>query len=87
MRYDHQNTLYLSVNVFSTKILIEGAIFTSHWRWNRNFTLSFEPREGPAIWRAKDIPSFLSYLKTLSIGPTLGIEPATSCSEVKRSTD
>ena len=32
-------------------------------------------------------PSFLSYFKTLSIGPVLGIEPATSRSVVKRSTD
>ena len=29
----------------------------------------------------------LSYFKTLSIGPILGIEPATSRSAVKRSTD
>ena len=37
--------------------------------------------------RAKIVPSFLSYFKTLSIGPTPGIEPATFPSAVKRSTD
>ena len=31
--------------------------------------------------------NILSYCKTLSIGPTPGIEPATICSAVKRSTD
>ena len=35
----------------------------------------------------KGIYSFLSYFKTLSIGPTPGIEPATSRSAIKRSTD
>ena len=33
------------------------------------------------------VPLFLSYFKTLSIGPAPGIEPATSRSAVKRSTD
>ena len=37
--------------------------------------------------RAKVVPSFLSYFKTLSIGPAPGIEPATSRSAVKRSND
>ena len=37
--------------------------------------------------RAKIVPSFLSYFKTLSIGPTPGIEPATFPSTVKCSTD
>ena len=36
---------------------------------------------------AKGVPSFLSYFKTLNIGPAPGIEPATSRSAVKRSTD
>ena len=48
---------------------------------------SSEPREGPAAFRAKGVPSFLSYFKTLSIGPAPRIEPATSRSAVKRSTD
>ena len=50
-------------------------------------TLSSEPREGSVILRVKPEPSFLSYLNTLSIGPVSGIEPATSRSAVKRSTD
>ena len=37
--------------------------------------------------QVKGVPSFLSYFKTLSIGPPLRIEPATSRSAVKRSTD
>ena len=43
--------------------------------------------ESLSVCRAKAIPSFLSYFKTLSIGQTPGIEPATSRSAVKRSTD
>ena len=82
-----KNALNLSVNVFTTKVLIGDTILTSP-TGNRHFTwLSGEPREGLAICRAKVVPSFLSSLKTLSIGPTPGIEPATSCSAVKRSTD
>ena len=47
-----------------------------------------EPREGPAACMAKTVvPSFLSYFKTLRIGPTPAIEPVTSRSVVKRSTD
>ena len=46
-----------------------------------------EPREGPAACRAKEVPSFLSYFKTLSIGPPPGIEAMTSRSAVKRSND
>ena len=50
-----RNVLYLSVKVFSTKVVIRDNI--------------------------------LSYCKTLSIGPTPGIEPATFRWAVKRSTD
>ena len=35
--------------------------------------------------REKVVPSFLSYLKTLSIGPAAGIEPTTSRNVVNRS--
>ena len=48
---------------------------------------SSEPREGLAICRAKGVSSFLSHFKILSVGPVPGIELATSCSAVKRSTD
>ena len=67
-----KNALYLSVSVCTGP---------SHVTW------SSEPREGPATCKAKVVPSFLSYFKTLSIGPVPEIEPATSCSAVKRSTD
>ena len=47
-----------------------------------------------ATWRSSclqvkinAVPSFLSDFKNLSIGPAPGIEPTTSCSAVKRSTD
>ena len=39
------------------------------------------------LCKLKGVPSFLSYFKTLSIGPVPEIEPATSRSTVKRSTD
>jgi len=75
----------LNVDAFSTKVLIRDTSFTSltdrHFRW------SSEPREGLAACSAKGVPSFLSYFKTLSIGPAPGIEPATSCFVVKRSSD
>ena len=48
---------------------------------------SSKPRESLAACSAKGVPSFPSYFKTVSIGPTPGIEPATSRSAVKRSTD
>ena len=48
---------------------------------DRHFTWSSEP------CRAKVVPSFLSYFKTLSIGPTPGIEPTTFPSTVKHSTN
>ena len=61
--------------------------YVSYWRRDRHFALSSEPREGLAICRAEVLPSFLCYFKTLSIIPIPGIEPATSRSVVKRSTD
>ena len=59
----------------------------SNWRRYRHFTWSSEPREGPATCSAQGVPSFLSYLKILSVGPVPGIETATARSAVKRSTD
>ena len=79
---------FLSVNVFSTKVLIGDIIFTSPTGDGTAIsTWSSEPREGPAVCSAKAVSSFVSYFKTLSIGPTPGIEPATSRSAVKHSTD
>ena len=83
-----KNALYLSVNVFSTKVLIGDTIFYfPYWREDRHFTWSSESREGLAACSTKLVPSFLSYFKTLSIGPAPGIEPATSRSAVTRFTD
>ena len=83
-----KNALYLSVNVFSTKVLIGDTIFyVSYWRRDRHFTWSSEPREGQAACRAKAVPSFLSYFKTVSIGLAPAIKPVTSHSAVKCSTD
>ena len=70
----YKNALYLSVYVFSTKVLIRDIIFTSP----HHVTWSAGPREGLAA---------CSYFKTQSIGPAPGIKPATSRSAVKRSTD
>ena len=75
-----KKALYLSVNVFSTKVLTGHTIF-----YDRHFTWSSEPREGPAACSAKGVPSFNSYFKTVSFGPVPRIEPSTSCSAVKRS--
>ena len=53
---------------------------------------SFEPSDkGLAVCKAKVVPSFLIYFKTLSIQSSVatatGIEPATSYSAVKRYAD
>ena len=78
----------LSVNVFSSKVLIgDTIIYVCYWRRDRHFARSSEPREGLPVCRAKEVPSFLSYFKTQSIGPAPGIEPATFLSAVERSTD
>ena len=61
----------------------------SYWRRNRHFTWSSEPRECLAVYREgqKAVPLFLRYFKTLNIGPAPWIDPTTSRSSVKRSTD
>ena len=61
--------------------LVGDTIF--YERRDRHFTWLSEPREGPTACGAKGVPSFLSDFETLRIG----IEPATSRSAVKRSTD
>ena len=81
-----RKALNLSVNVFSTKVIIGDTIFTSTTAILRGH--ASEPRKGLAICsRAKVIPSFLSHFKILSIGPTPGIELLTSHSAVKHSTN
>ena len=84
---EEEKALYLSVNLISTKVLIGDTIFyVSYWRRDRHFTWSSEPGEGLLVCRARNVPSFLSYFKTLSFGPGSWIEPATFRSAVKRST-
>ena len=51
--------------------------YVSNLRRDRHFKWSSEPRKGLTACSAKGVPSLLSYFKTLSIGPALGIEPAT----------
>ena len=64
-------------------------MYISYWRRDRYFTctLSSKPRECLSACSAKEVPSFLSYFKTLSIGPVPGIEPATFCFAVTCSTN
>ena len=78
----------LSVNVFSTKVLIRTLYFTFP---NGDGTAIL--RGHPSHARVQPLAGQRKYLhfsvifKTLSIGPAPGIEPATSRSAVKRSTD
>ena len=70
------------------KVLIGDTILTSP-TGDKTAILRGHPSytKGLAICRAMEVPSILSYFKTLSIGQVPGIEPVTSCSAVKRSTD
>ena len=73
-----------NVNVFSPKVLTEDTIFTSP-TGEVTAILHGHPSHAkvkPLAGRAKIIPSFLRYFKTLSTGSVLEIEPATSCSAV-----
>ena len=61
-----ENALYLSVNVFSTQLLVEYTIPTSPpGDWIRAiFSWSYEPLNGPAIHKAaKALSSICSYFK------------------------
>ena len=49
--------------------------YVSNWRRDCHFTWSSEPREGLAACSAKEVPSFLGYFKTQSIGPAPRIGP------------
>ena len=77
---EKETTLTLSVNAFGTKVLIRVL--------NIRLLLETGPaRQSLAVCRPKKEHSFLTYFKTLSIGPALRIEPATSRSDVKSSTN
>ena len=79
---------FLSVNVFSMKLLIGDTFFyVSNWRQDCRFVVIRATWWSSHFHRAKEVPSFLSYFKTLCIGLALGIIPMTSCSAVKPTTD
>ena len=78
---------FFECQCISTKVLIDHTRFLrlqldtdSHLTW------SSEPREGLAACSPNRVPSFITYFKTLSMGPVPGIEPATSRS-AQRCTD
>ena len=73
-----KNLFYSSVNVFSTKVLIEDTIFRLLLETGPPFYVVIRAREGPDACSAKGVSSFLSYFKTLSIVLAPGIETATS---------
>ena len=66
----------MMMNVFSMRVLIGDTInfLRVNWRRDHHFTWSPESCEGLGICRAKAVPSFLSYVKTRSIGLTMRIE-------------
>ena len=73
--------LLLSVNVFSTKVLIGTLFLRQPLETGPPYCVVFRARESLAACSAvprKYTPSFLSYFKTPSIGPAPGIKPATS---------
>ena len=70
--------LLLSVNVFSTKVLIGTLFLRPPLETGPPYCVVFRARESLAACSAMEVPSFLSYFKTLSTGPASGIEPATS---------
>ena len=81
----YKNAHYLSVNVFSMNVLIKmGTFFVSNWELDCHFMWLSKPL---LEVYAKGVPSCLSYFKTLSTCPALGIQPLTSCSAVKCYTD
>ena len=67
------------------KLIVQDTIFKSST--GDGTAISSEPREGPTVCRVEVVTSFLSYFRTLSIGPDSGIQPMTSRSAVKSSTD
>ena len=56
-----------------------------HLETGQPFTWSSEPHEGLAICKAKAVPSFLSYFKSLSLNPAEGIQRAIPRAAIKRS--
>ena len=62
-----QKTLYLCVNVFSTKVLIRETIFLRLLlKIGRHFKWSPDPLQDLAVWRTKSVSLLSCYFKTLS---------------------
>ena len=80
-----RNALYLSVNIFSTNVLFGN--WGHYFYTGLPFYVVIGGTRRSSCLQVKRVPSFLSYFKTLSTCPPPGIEPATSLSAVKRSTD
>ena len=80
-----RNVLNLCVNVFSTKVIIGDTIFTSST--GLQFYAVIRTTQRSCRWQCKGSTFISHYFKTLSIIPSPGIEPATSRSGVKRSTN
>ena len=49
------------------KLIVQDTIFKSST--GDGTAISSEPREGPTVCRVEVVTSFLSYFRTLSIGP------------------
>ena len=83
-----KNARYLSVNVFSRKV-VGDTIFTPPREDGTTILKRGHPSHAKVYRFAvqRQNLSFSVSFKTLSIGPAPGIEPATSRSAVKRSTD
>ena len=84
-----KKTLYLlcvSNYVFSTKVLIWDTVFMS-LTGDRTAILRGHPRNAKVVaCNAKEIPSFLSYFKILSIGLVERIKPISFHSAAKLTT-
>ena len=80
-----REALYLSVNIFSTKVLIEDTIFTSPTGDGIAVLLCHPSHAKVQQGKGRTFISQLS--NTLGIVPVPEIEPATSRFAVKRSTD
>ena len=84
-----KNVLYLRVKVIGTELLIENTFLrllietippapTHTHTPTPVFEWPFEPHKSLFCLKSKDYAFFLNYLKTtMSIGPVLGIKPAT----------
>ena len=69
-KQSNDQCLYLGVNVFNTKVLVDDHIFTSPTDdWTTISTQPYTPQESLVICGAKAVSSFLSYSRTLGIGP------------------